>query len=288
MTVLVSTLGAGLIAGACLVASGWTKSESARPAVRIPWGPAHVRRRLASAAACGIAAAFLTRWPVAAPAVAALGWFACDLAGSKAAREEAIARTEAIAAWTEMLRDTMSAAHGLEEALTTTSTVAPLPIRPEITQLALRLERQPLNSALRLLSKDLSHPIGDLVVASLILASEGAVGDLGELLGNLATSARDEAAMRLRVDAARARLRTSVRVIAGCTAATAAGLVLLNRPYLKVYQGAAGQVVLAAVSGLWGISFWWLARMGEFIAPERFLTVAEIQGTAADSAGVRP
>jgi Flp pilus assembly protein TadB len=105
------------------------------------------------------------------------------------------------------------------------------------------------------------------------LAASGAVGDLVELLGTLAVAAREEASMRLRVEAARARLRTAVRVIAGVTLAMALGLILLNRGYIDVYATASGQVVLAVVVGLWGLALWWLARMGEFIAPDRFLAV---------------
>lgn len=281
MTPLVAVLAAGFAAGCCLVASGWnkaiptpTENRSLSRSRRTD-----VRRRLVLAAALGLSVAMITRWPVAALALGAFGWFTPDLFGSKAAREQATAKTEGIASWTEMLRDTISGAHGLEEAVMTTSTVAPAAIRREVTDLAVRLERQPLEIALRSFANDLAHPTGDLVVASLTLAASGAVGDLGELLGTLAVSARDEAGMRLRVDAARARLRTAVRVIAGCTAATALGLVVLNRPYLKVYEGAVGQLVLGCVAGLWGTSLWWLSRMGDYLAPERFLAIPDLDTT---------
>lgn len=60
----------------------------------------------------------------------------------------------------------------------------------------------------------------------------GSTGDLVELLGMLAETARDECAMRLRVEAARSRRWTAVRVITGCTLATATGLALFNHQYL--------------------------------------------------------
>jgi len=278
MTLLVAILAAGFAAGGCTVASGWAKAEPTpkldRPLYRSTQGT-DARHRLALAIGFGLPTGLQTRWPVAALAAGALGWFTPELFGSKAARDQATAKTEGIASWTEMLRDTISGAHGLEEAVMTTSTVAPAAIGREVTDLAVRLERQPLAVTLRSFANDLAHPTGDLVVTSLTLAAGGAVGDLGELLGTLAVSARDEAGMRLRVDAARARLRTAVRVISGCTAATALGLVLLNRPYLKVYEGAVGQVVLGCVAGLWGTSLWWLSRMGDFITPERFLASPE-------------
>jgi hypothetical protein len=285
VTALLAVLGAGFAAGGWLVLSGLTTDPAAGShAEQKPPTPRRVvdlRRRAGLAIALGATTALVTRWPVAGLALGALGWFSPELFGSKAAREHATERTEAIAAWTEMLRDTISGAHGLEEAVMTTAAVAPAAIRREVTDLAVRLEREPLDRCLRQYAADLSHPTGDLVVAALTLAAEGAVGDLAELLGTLAVSARDEAGMRLRVEAARARLRTAVRVITGCTASTAIGLILLNRSYLDVYAGVTGQLVLAIVAVLWGASLWWLSRMGDFIAPERFLALApDIDETA--------
>lgn len=270
------------LAGAGIAAGLWLLLDGLRPRPVIAPAPRQARRSLDRAAAgkrlplalmLALPTALITRWPVAAVGLGAAGWFAPELFGSKASQDRATARTEAIAAWTEMLRDTMSGAHGLEEAVITTAAVAPGPIKAEVTGLAVRLEREPLTTALQQFAQDLAHPTGDLVVAALTLASQGSVGDLGELLGTLAVSAREEAGMRLRVDAARARLRTAVRVIAGCTASTAVGLILLNRRYLDVYASVTGQVILGAVAACWGVSLTWLARMSEFVAPERFLAV---------------
>src|SRR4051794_36076543 len=114
MTALVALLGAGIAVGLLLVAQGWR--PSAEPSVRhaLIAVDSQSRRRLARAAALGAVVLVLTRWPVAAIASGLLGWFSQDLLGSRAAREAGVARTEAIATWTEMLRDTIAAAHGLE------------------------------------------------------------------------------------------------------------------------------------------------------------------------------
>ncbi|HEY2957946.1 MAG TPA: hypothetical protein VGM21_07015 [Actinomycetota bacterium] len=94
---------------------------------------------------------------------------------------------------------------------------------------------------------------------------------VGELLGALARAARDDATMRLRVEAGRARTRTSARVVVGVTLAMAVGLVVLNRGYLAPYDSAFGQLILAGVGGLFGTAFWWLARMARVEAPQRLL-----------------
>jgi hypothetical protein len=271
MTLLAVLAGFGFGAGVWLVVDGLRPPD---PAAFVPLpreGPSIDLRRLCFGIVAGLVLLALTRWPVAFAAGFAAGWFAPDLVGAKAAQQQAIARTEALASWTEMLRDTLAGAHGLEEAIVTSAAVAPEAIHPEVTALAERLRRQPIDEALDDFGRDLAHPIGDLVVTALRLAAGGSSGDLNELLGTLAVSARDEAAMRLRVEATRARLRTAVRVITLCTASTALGLVVLNRAYLQSYESAAGQVILAIVLAAWGVALWWLARMGDYVAPERFL-----------------
>lgn len=275
VTLVAAVVGLCAGTGLLLIVSGLTSAPTAPRRVRRGLTTqASLLRRATAAAALAVPTGVFTRWPVAALGVGALGWFSPELFGGKAARDRATARTEAIAGWTEMLRDTMSGAHGLEEAVLTTAAVAPAPIQPEVTALSVRLEQEPLTTALRAFASDLAHPAGDLVVASLMLAASGPVGDLGELLGTLAVAAREEAGMRLRVEAARARLRTAVRVITGCTLTTALGLMFLNRSYLDSYGTAVGQLVLALVAAGWALALWWLGRMSDFTAPERFLTGA--------------
>jgi hypothetical protein len=272
MTLLAALLGVGVAAGILMIVSGLRLSgEPARlPRLRMHSGAGE---RVGPAVGAAVVVGALTRWPIAAIAVGVGAWYWPELFGGRAARERATTRTEAIAAWTEMLRDTISGAHGLEEAVLTTAAVAPAAIRTEVSALAVRLEQEPLDVALRTFAGELAHPTGDLVVAALTLAARGSAGELVELLGTLAVAARDEAAMRLRVEAARARLRTAVRVIAASTATTAIGLILLNRSYLAVYATPTGQVVLAFVAIAWGMALRWLAGMSEYIAPERFLTL---------------
>ena len=276
MSLVAAVAGAGVALGSWLIVDGLRRrpvTTHTPPRARHTAIDLAVRQRLTLALALAVPTAVITRWPVATLGLGALGWFSRELFGSKATHDRATARTEAIASWTEMLRDTMSGAHGLEQAVSTTALIAPTPIKPEVAALAVRLEREPLSVALQAFADDVAHPTGDLVVAALTLAAQGAVGDLGELLGTLAESAREEAGMRLRVDAARSRLRTAVRVIAASTASTAIGLILLNRRYLDVYGTAAGQVTLAAIAVCWGFALKWLSQMSEFIAPERFLAM---------------
>ncbi|HSS11788.1 MAG TPA: hypothetical protein VLL25_18010, partial [Acidimicrobiales bacterium] len=270
MTPLLLLLGGGIGGGLVLVVWGLRRVESPRRLGRRA-GPGFtdLHARLLRAAVVSIVVGLLTRWPVAVVGGAALGFFATDLFASKGQRSAQTDRTSAIASWTEMLRDTMAAAAGLEQAIVTTAPLAPTPIRPEIRALVTRLERERLAPALFQLAEDLADPTADLVVSALTLAANGEAQDLSELLGSLASAARDNATMRLKVEASRARTRTSVRIITAITVAMALLLVVLNRSYLAPFDSATGQAVMLAVVACFGGALWWLASMARYVAPER-------------------
>ncbi|MDA8289142.1 MAG: pilus assembly protein TadB, partial [Actinomycetota bacterium] len=212
-----------------------------------------------------------TGWPVGALLAGLAGWGLPGLLAGTKGRAEALARIEAVAGWAEMLRDTMAGAAGLEQAIVATATVAPLAIRAEVATLAVRLEGERLAPALRGFADEVADPTMDLVVAALVLAAEHQASRLGELLGSLAQAARDQATMRLRVEAGRARSRTSVKVVVGVTAGLALGLAVLNRSYLAPYDSALGQLMLALVGAMFAGAFVWLSRMTRPSVPERFL-----------------
>jgi len=118
------------------------------------------------------------------------------------------------------------------------------------------------------------------VVSALMLGAEKQVKDLGALLGALADTAREEAAMHLRVDAGRARTRTAVQIITVFTLAFAVGLVTLNRGYLEPFDSALGQSVLAVVGLCFAGSFWLMDRMTRPVEADRIL-VRGVQGVHA-------
>jgi len=216
------------------------------------------------------------------------GWGLPALLSGTKGRAESLARIEAVAGWAEMLRDTMAGAAGLEQAIVATATVAPLAIRAEVATLAARLEGERLAPALRGFADEVGDPTMDLVVAALVLAAEHQASRLGELLGSLAQAARDQATMRLRVEAGRARSRTSVKVVVGVTAGLALGLAVLNRSYLSPYDTALGQLVLLLVGAMFAGAFVWLSRMTRPSAPERFLARPNELTVPEPTSGIAP
>ena len=264
-----------------LGAAIWLLGVACRGTVAAPRGDelravrALVTPRTLAALGAGLTVAVLTRWPVAALGAAGLvcAWPRLVVGGSAATA--AIDRLEALAGWTESLKDTIAGAVGLEEAIPATAPAAAAPIRPHVERLVERLRaREPLPAALHRFAGDLDDPSADLVVAALILNARLRGPGLRSTLEALATSARDELDLRRRVEAGRRALRTGVRIIVGVTVGFVAALIVLDSAYLDPYDTATGQLVLLVVAGVFAAAFIWLHSLSNVALPQRLLTVS--------------
>ncbi|GAA1025809.1 hypothetical protein GCM10009557_01200 [Virgisporangium ochraceum] len=287
----------GLVTGLGVLLIGIGLTRSAAPVLSTdreertesPWWVRLVveasRRRVAVCLAVGVVVAVVTRWPVAAVLSSVAAWVLPQIIGPDRDHERTLARIEAIATWTESLRDNLAAAAGLEQALDASAIEAPEPIRDEVALLATRLRRGwRLADALRAFAAVLADLTADLVVAGLLLAARGGAGQLADVLGELAASARAKVASRQRVASGRQRTRTSARVIVGATLAMAAVLTVINRGYLDPFDTAFGQLVLAGAGGCFGIAFWWLAWLMRDKDTSRILARVADPATDAGSA----
>ncbi|GLY33083.1 type II secretion system F family protein [Kineosporia sp. NBRC 101731] len=245
-----------------------TRSLSARTVRRLKG----FGTRLPIAVLVGVFILLITAWPVAAVAgvVMILAWPAL-MGGAREERRQA-ERLEALALWTESLRDTIAGAVGLEQAIIATSRAAPGPIADDIVTLADRLRvRVPLPNALHRLADDLNDASADLVVAALLLNSRLRGPGLRQVLTSLADSVRAEVDMRGRVTAGRAATRRSVQIVVTVTLLFVLGLRTFNPSYVEPYQRPAGQVVLAIVVGFFAAGFFWLKQLASYDLPERFM-----------------
>lgn len=277
-----TTLGALLIF-ACLGGALWLLLVAVlSPPQRALTRPALRRRipaRAQAAVGVGLATAVLTRWPVAALAAAALVWCWPMLFGGGAEAKRSIARLDALASWTESLKDTIAGAIGLDEAIPATAAAAPPPIRPAVERLVERLRaREPLPAALERFATDLDDPSADLVVAALILNARLRGPGLRSTLEALATSARDELDLRRKVDAGRGALRTGVKIIVGISIGFVAALALLDSAYLDPYDTATGQGVLVLVAVVFAAAFAWLRTLRQDAPRLRLLDTEATRG----------
>jgi tight adherence protein B len=232
--------------------------------------PTRIATALIAAAVTGV----VTRWPIGVILAGLAAWSLPQIVTANRGNRRAQEKLEAIATWTENLRDTLAGAAGLEEAIAATSRSAPAPIREQVVAFAAALEdgiRLPV--ALHAFAADLDHPAGDLVVASLLLASTRQARDLAEQLGALAAATREQSAARMRIQTEWATTATSVRVIIAITLLMAIGQILFNRAFLAPYATPAGQVILAVVGALFAAGFTWLGRMSRIRDASRVLAI---------------
>ena len=192
--------------------------------------------------------------------------------GGTGEERRAIERLEALATWTEALRDTIAGAVGLEQAIPATAVNAAPAIQPGLNLLVDRLRiREPLPDGIDAVRRRPDDPSADLIVAALILNARLRGPGLREVLSALADSAREELDVRRRVAAERRSTRRSVQIVVAITLVVAAGLVLFNPTYMQPYTSFIGQVVLAVVIALYALGLIWLRRLARIEVPERFL-----------------
>jgi tight adherence protein B len=179
---------------------------------------------------------------------------------------------EAIASWTESLRDTISAAAGLEQAIIATENHCPRAISEPIQRLVATLRYGTLEDALRRFADDVAHPSCDFVVAALITASTHHSRDLAQLLTHLAECSRSECELYLRIWVSRARTRTSVRIISGTIACFALGLFLFNMNYLRPFFSFEGSLVIFVIAMCFSCSLFWMSQIARVEVPGRLLS----------------
>lgn len=272
-------LGVGVVTAYCGVAGIPLASLLPREALASRWKHGHglsVRSagmRGVGCVAVGVGVAAASGWPVLGLIAAWAAWALPVLLGPDREHQRRLAQVEAVAGWTEQLRDTLSAAAGLSQAVRATGPLAPAPIRPQVGTLVARMDGGvPLATALREFADELADPLADLVVVALVTASRRQSGRLTELLAALADTTREQARARLRVHTSQARVRTAQRIITGVALAMPVGLMLLDASFMSPFGTAAGQLVLLWISLVFAAGFAMIRRLARFREGPRLLT----------------
>lgn len=183
---------------------------------------------------------------------------------------------EAIATWTENLRDVISASAGLNDAVITTSQSPPAAIAQNVQRLAASLRYQPLEVSLREFADDIAHPTCDFVVAALIIASQNQARDIAQLLSHLSQCARSECDLYMRIWVSRARSRTSIRIVSGAMVVFFLGMLLFSNEYLAPFFTFQGIIVLTSILGIFLGSVLWMMQIARIDLPQRFLSTREL------------
>lgn len=236
------------------------------------WWGTGARRRALVALGVALLVATLTRWPVAAGASAAVIYLWPTMFGGGRTAAGQLERVEALATWTESLRDSIAGSVGLEDAVRHSLTAAPPVLQPALQRLEGRLRVQiPISQALASFAEEFEDSSADLVVAALILNAKLRGPGLVATLTALATAAREEVDMRRRIEEGRKSLRRTALIIVGATAIFAGGMALFSRDYVAPYSTPLGQLMLAVVLAVFAAGLMWIRSAADLRPPERFL-----------------
>jgi len=271
---------AGAIAGAGLfllmvAVRGLPPRPPGEPGRLRRWARAVGPARVVTAVVAGLVVLVATGWLVAGAGAALLALSWRGMSGA-AGERAAMAQLEALATWTESLRDTIAGAVGLEQAIPASLRAAAPSLREPLTAMVERLHtRVPMPQALRRFADDLADPGADLIIAALIINARLRGPGLRDLLGALSRSVREELDVRRKVNAQRRSTRRGAQIVVGISVGLALGLALFNHAYVQVYDSVTGQLVLCVVVGLYAAGIGWMRALARFPVPERLLAGPE-------------
>lgn len=272
MTIVVGLLGGLAAVGVLLLTTAWQAGRAPSIDNETDWRA--VGTTVFAAVIAALVVFVLTGWAVVAFA-AALGAAAAvrSLSADRRSPADEQLRIEGLASWCEQLRDLLAAEQGITSTITATAASCPRVIRGHVVTLSNRLARQDPATAIAQFADEFDDPSADLVATVLVEATRRS-SRTSELLGELATTIRERAAMRLRVESERSGQRSEARFVIGFTLVAVTGIAVFGRDteFLDAYDDGTGQLVLGLVVVLFVGGVRWLRRLTVFERPARFLT----------------
>lgn len=275
MMLFLAALAGGLVGlGLVLGVAGWMGAElptiSLQPITRRLDRDTVVKGAIMAAAA--LIVWFGTHWLVMSLAAAFVVWLWPTIRATYTAEKRQITRLEALATWTESLRDTIAGASGLPQAIALSAETAHPEIRPQLQRLMGQVRAQvPLPAALAQLGADLADPDADETIAALVLSSRLQSAGLQASLSELASITRAKLDMRVKIDEDRRTNRSSALVILGIIVAIATAMAFFSGGFLAAYASPLGQLWLTMVLGIWTAAFIGIKRSTSGVRSPRFL-----------------
>lgn len=187
-----------------------------------------------------------------------------------------IARLEGLAEWTRNLAGVIRVGAGLERGLHDTLRSTPTVILPEVSALVARLRAKwDTPEALRQFAVDFDDATGDLVAATLVLASRTRSDGLAAILDGLAQTVAAEVSTRRQLEADRAKPAQTAKLVTIITAG-ALGVLALGGQYLEPYRASLeGQLALAGLLACYGALLVLIRKMSVVKPVPRFFMSQE-------------
>jgi tight adherence protein B len=170
---------------------------------------------------------------------------------------------EAIATWTETVRDGLGAGRHLRAALAASCDQPPAELAEPLAHLSANLDTKAVPDALRALRREVTHPAIGPVIAVLDIAYRRGTGDLIRLMATQVDTTRDDVARLRDQHALRARHRRSMTLLLALFTAAVTGVLLVWPAFFAAYRTPAGQLVLTALGAVVAGAVHTLIRMGQ-------------------------
>jgi tight adherence protein B len=234
-------------------------------------------RSWAPAILTGMIATVATRWPVAGVVIGAAVYLWPRMARGGTIERAGIAKLEALATWTESLRDAATSAAALETAIPLTLRGAPQQLEPVVRDLVNCLAvRVPLPEALSRFADSVDDASADLVVAALSLNARQRGGSLRRVLTVLAEHTREELSARRQVSKERGAIRRQSQQIAGAMLLLVVGQAVVAPGWVEPYGTPTGQLILAVLGGCYLALAIRLQHLGVPEPAPRFLSTPSV------------
>ena len=209
------------------------------------------------------------------------------VAGGGKAERAALTKLEALAQWTESLRDLAQKGAGLESVIPKTVDTASDVLLPPLRLMSRRLSvKVPLPEALSRFADEVDESSADMVVAALALAARQRKGKLSDVLSALSLSLRDELEQRTKVMRERNVVRREAAQVAVMTAVLVIAASLFSPQSLPEGEsGTAAQLLplVLAVAYLYVFS-----RVRKLAEPEPTPRVLSSGSDVLEAASYRP
>lgn len=177
------------------------------------------------------------------------------------AATQRIERLEALGQWLNHLAGVHQAGISLPQTIRASAKAAPTPIAPNVRALADRLRSgMEAEDAFALFADELADGVSDHVV---LLFQSHAVykgPGLSDALEALAVTIHQQAADARDIEADRAKVRNSSRMVSMVICVVVVGC-MLNDAWSGWYQSPLGQIVLAVLGGLFAYTLRWLRKI---------------------------
>ena len=273
LTILI-TAAVAITVGAILIITGLRPTAAVERPVRVRVDVRRYATRLLAGLIAAVVVLAATGWVLPSLMCGAIGWWTCGMITNRDRnRSSELERVEALATWTEQLRDVLMAGDQPVGAIQATVATCPLPIRQPVRALASRLGRQSEQIVLRQFADELNDPTADLIAAGLLVALTRG-GKAERVLSSLAQQARHQAERRKLLEAEREPARREVWWVTGLmTLQLLGGLLFARSSYLAPYRTWTGQLFLCVLLGVFLGLIVYVQRLARFSRPARFLSL---------------